>query len=1236
MGGAMLALVGASLVLSASAPASAPDFVLRMPQGEEFPGLSEEAGGINNPRGIAASPDTGHVYVSDLINARINEYTAWGQFVKAWGWDVAPEGAPGDTAGDELETCGPTVPDPDPPVGLCQKGSAGAGKGQLNWPRGLAVDPEGNVYVLEFFNRRVQKFGPSGEFLAMFGGDVNRTKSEEGAPPEQRNVCPTPIDPGDVCQAGIEGDEPSQLDTTLGDYIAYSPAGGGTILVGDKGGIQIFDLEGNYLGTIAFEGVLAALAGKQVNGLDVDRDRNVYVTLDGTEDIYKLNPDGEPLDPGKPASSSFKAENPLGVAVGVDGSVYAIDEPEGSGGAERHVVKFSASGEKLVPTAAEEKAEQQFPVRPLGAVLTVIATNFCAGGEEPGNLYVGVFDGISASYVDAYGEGPVGCEPPPPNPPSISDQFAAFVGSEEATLRALINPRFFQDVTYSLEYGTSPCTVGGCPSKAPVPPALLTDKAVNVLVPTAVVTLEDLAPGTTYHYRFVALGSGGGPVFGIDPDQGGPLAPDALNGLDGTFTTRAVKRTQAPCLNDAFRIGPGAQLPDCRAYEMVSPLEKGNTDVALGISRNNTRYRLFEVNQASPSAERFTFSATTAFGEAKSAPFSSQYLAQRGPGGWGTEGISPPRTESPLPTTLSFGPEIQGFSDDLCRAWLRLFSVAPLTPDAVKKYPNLYRRDNCAEPPAYTAITTVKPPKASSGAYNPLLIKGFSVDGDRTVFTAPDKLHPDAPVPKAEEELLYEQTSKGLRFVCYLPSGKATTEACTAGTMAVPGASDFSPLHNAISADGSRIFFSTYSNGAIGESKPGRIFVRIDGKETRTVSSAVSPEPAFFWTAAEDGSKAIFQFTSGPHKGELYEFDVETKDARLIADGVEGPMGASEEASRIYFASSEDLDGSAPAAAGDHNLYFYEADQGGGSESFDFIMALAGDDVGSMNPVTQGAAKRAVDLLPAFRAARVTPDGLHATLMSAASPTPTGYDNRDPETGKAAPEVYRYDAAVSELHCVSCNPTGARPAAGTIDEGIFAAARLQGWEALGHAPRVISDDGSRVFFESHEALVAEDANGTWDVYQWEELGKGTCTTEQPTFTDATGGCVDLISSGQSPSRSLFLDADPSGDNVFFGTQSSLVGPDYGLNDVYVARVGGGFPGPFRESECEGEACPNPSVAPPLGTPASEAFKGPGDRVKRPCRRGKRKVVRRGRARCVRKRPHGRKHRSGSRRGVGGR
>ena len=1217
---AALALIG-SLGLTSIATAAPPDFVLQAPSGKAASGSG--AGELDNPRGVAGAQDTGRIYIADRRNARISEFTAWGRFVKAWGWGVANGAA-------ELQTCGPAKPEATPSPGLCQEGLPGSGKGQMALlAGGIAVDGAGNVWVGDLENFRVQKFSPAGQFLLMLGGEVNKTKVEAGgASEEEENLCP--FDPGDECQLGTAGGAPSYFSGTLGDVIAHSPSAD-AMLVGDKDRIQIFDLDGTFREEIPFAAELASFTGNTVNGLDVGAAGSIYLSLNATGDVYKLSAAGVPLTPGKPGASSFEAEDPLGVAVDVEGNVYAIDDPPppgGSLGEQARTVKFDAAGNRLLPTKAEEDALSPFPYLPgVGApILTALATNICPGppsSDAPGNLYIAFFGGLSGeSKINAYGTGPVGCEPPPPEPPKVVAQYAATVGREEAIVKAQINPVFFQDATYFVEYGTGKCSEEGCDQISLA--AGLTSKSVNKGITTAGVILDGLEPGTTYHYRFVAQSSGGGPVSGEDPDgEKGPENADFENGVERTFKTFPVADPLLNCpANKAFRVGAAAELPDCRVYEIVSPLEKANADVALGIPRGGNFARAFEINQSASSGERFAFTSLTAFAEPKSAPFLSQYIAERGNEGWRSKSISPPRTEPPIVADQLLN-GFQGLSADLCMAWLRHNSVATLVDAAIEKYPNLYRRENCTEPAGYEALSTAKPPNRPPDEYFDLLTNGFSADGTHTIFTANDSLTPDAPTLKARELLLYEHTPEGLRFVCYLPNGKPSPQACAAGTGAgqEPGGSK-SSRRNAISADGSRIFWTAFSGDTgLGDASgaPGQIYARIEGAQTIKVSGSKAADPAWYWTAADDGSKVIFEFAAGPLVGQLYEFDVDSQTATLIAKGVSGPLGASEDASRLYFVSQEDLDDGGPASASARNVYLYQAGEGEGG-SFNFVMALAGQDIGGSD-----SAPAPVDEVPYQRAASVSPDGLHMAFASVASPTPGGYENLDASSDEPVQEIYRYDALQDELACVSCNPTGARPLGEQIGAGesVLAAARIQGWEALLHAPRVISGDGNRVFFESLEALVARDTNGAWDVYQWEEAGTGSCAEGGATFSEASGGCVDLISAGKSPANSVFLDADLSGEDVFIGTQSSLVAADYGLNDVYDVRVGGGFPEPVTPQECEGETCQSPPPPPPEVTPASAATDGPGNvDVGKPnpksCKKGMRKVRRRGKVRCVRK------------------
>src|SRR5215212_5982849 len=62
-------------------------------------------------------------------------------------------------------------------VGICtldeeyvgQFGSFGTDDGQFTWPTSLAIDADGNVFVVDDLNNRIQRFTPEGKLLHVFG-----------------------------------------------------------------------------------------------------------------------------------------------------------------------------------------------------------------------------------------------------------------------------------------------------------------------------------------------------------------------------------------------------------------------------------------------------------------------------------------------------------------------------------------------------------------------------------------------------------------------------------------------------------------------------------------------------------------------------------------------------------------------------------------------------------------------------------------------------------------------------------------------------------------------------------------------------------------------------------------------------------------------------------------------------------------------------------------------------------
>ncbi len=131
---------------------------------------SGDSGAFNDPAGIAVDQDTGNVYVADASNFRINVYDGVGVFLRSFGWDVVASG-PGD-AGSAYEIC---VANAD----VCKAAVGGGGTGQLGFTEstraGIAVSqPDGNpatgtVFVADSVNHRVDTFALDGSSPADFG-----------------------------------------------------------------------------------------------------------------------------------------------------------------------------------------------------------------------------------------------------------------------------------------------------------------------------------------------------------------------------------------------------------------------------------------------------------------------------------------------------------------------------------------------------------------------------------------------------------------------------------------------------------------------------------------------------------------------------------------------------------------------------------------------------------------------------------------------------------------------------------------------------------------------------------------------------------------------------------------------------------------------------------------------------------------------------------------------------------
>jgi hypothetical protein len=1306
-----------SLAALTAAPASA---ITDAEELARFGSLGTGAGQLIVPDGIATDPTTGHVVVADSNNNRIDEFTPWGDFVKAFGWDVAPGAvneqqevrvraaagqfkltfkasstpdlafnAPGaesegpgsvEAALNALPSIGgagasvsvtaspgtsdgviPTVyvivfkgslaatnadqitaasgttalsggkpsttleartrADGTPGgTGLesctaesgCKAGLAGVGAGQFRGiNKRVALDAAGDVYVTESAeNHRVQKFDSSGRFLLMFGGEVNETTKE--------NRCTAAS--GDACGIGAVGSEPGEFGpNTSGAGIAFSPTG--KLFVADAERIQRFNSEGEFEASIPVSGVT-------VRDLAIDPGSGALYITTGFQNVRKLSSttgaeigvlEGTELDgsPGTKATAGPVATDPAGNVFALRNNVSPSP-----------VLQFDSAGKQ---TSEFGMAETGYRI-------------FAIGANAIGDVYVAYFrPSPGENFIRSFGPGPASFEAPPLVSPEIVGQFASSVGRTDATVAAEINPHFWTDTRYYVEYGTGKCSEGGCDAQKPLSPGeILTSKVSGRPLRSAGVFLEGLKAGTTYHYRFVAQSSGGGPVTGEE---------------HSLVTYPAAKPAKADCPNRVFRTGFSAPLSDCRAYEMVSPVDKNNGDIKT--LYNFTTTTLTSVSQSSIDGGKFTYSSYRGFANPKGAPYTNQYLAARKDGvGWLSESLNAAQS-SHLVNKSTFENHFKAFSPDLCLGWQIVAAEPILAPGAYENpYGELYRGDYCGKD-GYEALIGVEPTPPTD--YN-VILQGTSASGREAVFTANKKLTEGA----AGDGLwqTYYTANGELHLICIGPGGAPTATNCSAGSGPRSERTDLTELEregsvsHAISDDASKVYWTdsggkesgTGKKGGTGTGKvylrlnPGQEQSAIEGGEcseaekacTIKVSETVTSKASRFIGASVDGTKALFEVTEGAQKDNLYLFDLQEDDSRLIAgeasgagfadsrDTATGLVGASEDLSRIYFSSEEALPETSGATAGGPNLYLDEE----GTKTF--IATLADGDGENTHP------------MPIYHTARATPDGRALAFVSSRSLT--GYDNADLVNGKANLEVYRYEVGAPGPVCVSCNPSRARPVGRSLalpstNHIPPAGSSLSRPENDLYAPRVISADGKRLFFNSYDALVLRDTNGKADVYEWESAsGQKECEgMGAELYVQAASGCISLISSGQSPSDSEFLDASEDGDDAFFTTGASLLPQDPGLIDVYDARSGGGLPAPpAPPGPCQGEACQFGAPPPNDPTPASASFKGAGN-LKPPSRCAKGKVARKGR--CVARKPkqakkHKRTRKANHNRGAG--
>jgi DNA-binding beta-propeller fold protein YncE len=995
-------------------------------------------------------------------------------------------------------------------------GTPGSEAGQMRTPGGVAADPtSGDVYVADTGNNRIDKFSAEGTFILAFGWGV-----EDGSPELQ--TCET------TCEFGLPGKGAGEMNEVVG--VAVSPVDGDVYTVNRKDGrIQRFTPTGGLVEQFGGYGEGAEELGQQLpllNDVATGPTGQVFVADASKSRVAVFGTDGK-------LASEISGVSVGAIAVGPTGLAYVANEfSEGVSVFEFEAGAWVFKKELLLRESFGAKAlalnpangnlialvtsgfEASFAyalkeVNPAGALVAttklpeiqkppasspqeisygLAASTAAAFPEhEPGAVYV--VDQV-AGQVQALAEGE-------PQKPRISGLALSNLGSDFADLSAQLNPEGLP-TEYLFEYGTTP----GYGHTFPATPG---QAAAGFEAITVGAHLTGLAPSTTYHFRLVATNTKG-----------------TAETLDQTFTT--------------FPVGGPLSLPDGRAYEIATPLEKGHNDVepragtgggveARGVAGNDEEGMAYFTLNGLPGSEVGTLEIGN--------------VAKRGGNGWTSSVASGPELNQ---TTLALGAPAM-IANDMNKALV--FSKVPLAPGALPGT-NLYI--HTLSPSSYQLVT-----RQGYGGFSPGPV-GASNDFSRVFFSSSSSLTPEAP-PGESSNKLYEWDGSALHYVPFLP-GKTTPFEGNLST--------YGPELRPVSEDGSSVIF-----GAEEGSSQLQIYRRAGGRTVEVsapnpgVVDPAGPQAATFVGAAADGSSVFFtsigKLTDDANTGEgsggeelapnLYRYDVAsgrltdltvdtTADERGAAVGKVVVAGSGNAA---YFVAEGVL-----AAGGEVNQpNLYRWSQGGGVE---FIAILSPSD-GIAGGFEREAATNASGNAFAF----VSTAGLAG------------------RTGAAGiPEIYRY-ATGEGLACVSCG-------LGVMKEGAKMPLPSVAIGSGGGKP--LSADGRKVFFTTADGLIPQDTNGKTDAYEWE------------------GGVDSLLSTGTGNSNSYFVDASPSGKDVFISTRDRLVKADTDENiDVYDVREGGGFAEPPGEpGPCEAEACRPPLGAAPASPQlGSQSFTGPANK-----------------------------------------
>jgi hypothetical protein len=1038
------------------------------------------------------------------------------------------------------------------------------------------LETSGNIYV-QFFFTGIYGFTSTGATLSGY----------PLPPAQQQDECAAAVDPdghlwvSDRKRGQLEEFDASDgvslgtlnvsAETETPCQIAFDASNGDLYVAGQTAGLWRLTAASGYHAA----NVIIGEESLRVGALAVDPQSHfVYVAAtsiaDGSHSMAAFNPSGGLIEEFGDETEMGKAVNYVGAAINSETGVayagdsrnqkvYAFDPqvvPDVSTEAVSSVTQTSAvvhghidpagGGEVTecevewgVKTTYSEPPLPCSPPTPYSGPEDVTAA---ISGLEPGRTYhyrvvAGNANGRNLGEDGSFTTATV---------PSIEGVFADKVSESGAELHARVNPHSF-DTTYWFEYGST----ANYGTKIPLGGGSI--EAGQEAVPVSA-TLSGLNGGT-YHFRVVAENPAG---TAVSEDQTFNFFPTA-------------------CPNATLRQETSSEyLPDCRAYELVSPGNAGNV--------------IFKPEGAAPGPE-----ATN--------PPRFAYLGELG-GVTGTEPVDALNADTYVATRTSLGWKtalvgLKGsevLADSLAYGDLGLDKFMDLyqccsfegMPQPLRNLPYVWDAEgNFLERwPSTEAI--IPGAEETFGAYQP------SPDFSHLAFSSRNvAFTPNGTVSPPGSAYDYDTQTGSTTLISVLPGGEelsipqdpnnagSTEEYIHFAGLIIRRNGDLTryttrPIDPGVSTDGSHILMTTATEpfSGFGLAPPVHLYMRVndavtyeiagghavryvgmrpDGSEVFLTSAerltnddTDSSVDLYVWREATDSLTLISQGSGGTGNGDNCEASwTEGCDAAAVEGGFVTDSPIAKATGEIYFYSPEQLDGE-NGEPGEENLYVY---RDGSPQFVAMLPNQAGVFCREEAEFSQHCANGPIERI------QVSPDGRHAAFLTANRLTPTQTNGFR--------EMYRYEPDSGHIVCVSCMPNG-EPPNGDAD------ASLQGL--------FMSDDG-RTFFYSPDPLAAKDTNELHDVYEYTEGRPQLITT-------GTSG-IDTQTS-LFGSRSAGLEGvDSTGEDVYFSTFDTIVGQDQNGQYLkfYDARVGGGFPfvappAPCAAAdECHGAGSLPPSPAP---------------------------------------------------------